>query len=154
MVLHARFSGRGCRFHFLRLCVNSHTTRTRNFHSHTLRDYPIIGAVKPFLESLPKESEWCFPKGKRCKSKNTEVIGHSEIGRRVDKYLAKAGLPHMKAHGFCHSCVSYLLSKGMSYRTVARWVGDIEQVVLQTYSHLLPDEKDEIAKFIDSIGEE
>ncbi|MBQ7243021.1 MAG: tyrosine-type recombinase/integrase, partial [Bacilli bacterium] len=107
-----------------------------------------------FLESLPRESEWCFPKGKRCQSKNTEVIGHSEVRRRVDKYLEKAGLPHMKVHGFRHSCVSYLLSKGMSYRTVARWVGDTEQVVLQTYSHLLPDEKDEIAKFIDSIGEE
>lgn len=121
---------------------------------NSVRDYPIIGAVRPFLESLPRESEWCFPKGKRCQSKNTEVIGHSEVRRRVDKYLEKAGLPHMKVHGFRHSCVSYLLSKGMSYRTVARWVGDTEQVVLQTYSHLLPDEKDEIAKFIDSIGEE
>ncbi len=60
----------------------------------------------------------------------------------------------MKVHGFRHSCVSWLLSEGVSYRTVARWVGGTEAVVLQTYSHLLPDEKDEIAKFIDSIGEE
>jgi len=38
----------------------------------------------------------------------------------------------------------------MSYRTVARWVGETEAVVLSTYSHLLPDEKDQIAEFIGS----
>lgn len=36
----------------------------------------------------------------------------------------------------------------MSYRTVVRWVGDTEAVVLPTYSHLLPYEKDQIAGFI------
>ena len=60
----------------------------------------------------------------------------------------------MKVHGFCHFCVSYLLSKGMSYRTVPKWVDDIEQVVLQTYSHLLPDEKDEIADFLNGEDDE
>ena len=60
----------------------------------------------------------------------------------------------MKVHGFRHSCVSYLLSKGMSYRTVPRWVGDTEQVELQTYPHLLPDEKDEIADFLNGEDDE
>lgn len=60
----------------------------------------------------------------------------------------------MKAHGFRHSCVSYLLSKGTSYRTVARWVGDTEQIVLQTYSHPLPGEKDEIADFLNGENDE
>ena len=45
--------------------------------------------------------------------------------------------------------MSLLLSEGMRYRTVARWVGDTEAVVLQTYSHLVPDEKDQIADFLD-----
>ena len=39
----------------------------------------------------------------------------------------------------------------MSHRAVARWVGDTEAVILQTYSHLLPDEKDAIADFIKSM---
>jgi integrase len=119
------------------------TPKTKN----SVRDYPIIEPIKPFLESLPRESEWCFP----CGNKNgvgAVTIGHSEVRRRIDKYVEKAGLPHIKVHGFRHSCVSWLLSKGMSYRTVARWVGDTEAVVLSTYSHLLPDEKDQIAEFI------
>ena len=51
------------------------------------------------------------------------------------------------------TCVSYLLSQGMNYRTVARWVGDTEEVILQTYSHLVPDEKDQIGRSIDGIGD-
>lgn len=119
------------------------TPKTKN----SVRDYPILNAIKPYLDSLPRESEWCFP----CRNgwNGAVTIGHSEVRRRIDKYVKKAELPHIKVHGFRHSCVSYLLSKGMSYRTVARWVGDTEAVVLQTYSHLLPDEKDQIADFLD-----
>lgn len=122
------------------------TPKTKN----SIRDYPILAVIKPYLETLPKEKEYCFP----CRNKNgvkALTVGHSEVRRKIDKYIAMAGLPHMKIHGFRHSCVSWLLSKGMSYRTVARWVGDTEAVVLQTYSHLLPDEKDQIADFLDDI---
>ena len=120
------------------------TPKTKN----SVRDYPIIEAVKPFLESLERRSEYCFPCRSRVKS-TAVTIGHSEVRRRVEKYIKLADLPHMKVHGFRHSCVSWLLSKGMSYRTVARWVGDTESVVLKTYSHLVPDEKDQIANFLD-----
>ena len=120
------------------------TPKTKN----SIREYPIIEAVKPFLASLPRKGEYCFPCRSRLKTEAV-TMGHSEVRRRVEKYIAKAGLPHMKVHGFRHSCVSWLLSKGMSYRTVARWVGDTESVVLETYSHLIPDEKNEIANFLD-----
>ncbi|MBQ7243705.1 MAG: tyrosine-type recombinase/integrase [Bacilli bacterium] len=97
---------------------------------NSIRDYPILNAIKPYLDSLPRESEWCFP----CHNdwNGATTIGHSEVRRRIDKYVKKTELPHIKVHGFRHSCVSYLLSKGMSYRTVARWVGGTEAVVLQT----------------------
>ena len=63
------------------------------------------------------------------------------------------GLEHLLAM-FLSALVSWLLSKGMSYRTVARWVGDTESVVLETYSHLVPDEKDQIANFFDETYED
>lgn len=71
----------------------------------------------------------------------------SELARNIGVDVSGL-IKHIKIHGFRHSCVSYLLSQGMSYRTVARWVGDTEEVVLQTYSHLIPDEKDQIGKFL------
>lgn len=36
---------------------------------------------------------------------------------------------------------------GLSVRIVARWVGDTERMVQDTYSHLLPSEKDVIKDF-------
>lgn len=121
------------------------TPKTKN----SVRDYPIVEAVKPFLESVPRdpESEFCFPP--LAQREHSVTIGYSEVRRKILRYEKRAGLPKMKVHGFRHSCVSWLLSKGMSYRTVARWVGDTEAVVLATYSHLVPDEKDQIAGFID-----
>ena len=31
----------------------------------------------------------------------------------------------------------------------ARWVGDTEEVMLRTYSHLVPNEKDQIGRLLD-----
>lgn len=127
------------------------TPKTKN----SVRDYPIIKAVKPFLESLPRDSMYCFPTRCGIPRRTRErkgifpTMGPSEVRRIVLKHAKLAGLPHIKIHGFRHSCVSYLLSKGMNYRTVARWIGDTEEVILQTYSHLVPDEKDQIANFLD-----
>ena len=69
--------------------------------------------------------------------------------RTEAKKSHRAGLPHIKIHGFKHSCVSYLLPQGMNYRTIARWVGDTKEEILQTYSHLVPDEKDQIGRLLD-----
>lgn len=66
----------------------------------TIRDYPILEVIKPYLRTLEKPSEWCFPPGKHCQSEKAVTIGHSDVRRRVDKYIRKAGLPHMKVHGF------------------------------------------------------
>ena len=119
---------------------------------NSVRDYPILGVIKPYLATLDRTSEWCFPGKRKCINEDAATISHSEVRRVIDHYIKLSGLPHLKVHGFRHSCASYLLSKGMSYRTVARWVGDTETVVLQTYSHLLPDEKDQIANFLDEDG--
>lgn len=131
------------------------TPKTKN----SLRDYPIIKAVKPFFDTLPRESPYCFPSRSKFSPKSRKkhdtfpTLGPSEVRRLVIKYSRKAELPHIKIHGFRHSCVSYLLSQGMNYRTVARWVGDTEEVILQTYSHLIADEKDRIGQFLDGIDE-
>lgn len=58
----------------------------------------------------------------------------------------------IKLHEFRHSCVSNLLASGLPVRVVARWVGDTERMVQDTYSHLLPSEKDIIKDFFDAEG--
>ena len=75
---------------------------------------------QPFLDTLPRESPCCFPSKARNRKDVFPTMGYSEIRRIAIKHSKKAGLPHIKIHGFRHSCVSFLLSQGMNYRTVAR----------------------------------
>ena len=67
-------------------------------------------------------------------------------------YAKKAGAKVIKLHEFLLSCVSNLLASGLSVRVVARWVGDTERMVQETYSHLLPSEKDVIKYFFDGMN--
>ena len=64
----------------------------------------------------------------------------------------KAGVKVIKFHEFLRSCVPNLLVSSLSVRVVARWVGDTERMVQETYSHLFPSEKDVIKDFFDSMS--
>lgn len=76
------------------------------------------------------------------------TLGLREVRRIALKNAKLAGPPHLdpRLQAFLR-----LLSalEGHELRTVARWVGGTEAVVLSTCSHLLPDEKDQIAEFIE-----
>jgi len=116
------------------------TPKTRN----SIRDYPIIDVMKPFLEGRKLTNDYCFAS----KTEHYSALSYSEARRLTIRYAKLAGIFRIRLHEFRHSCVSWLLSNGMNYRTVARWVGDTESVVLSTYSHLIPGEKDQIAVFL------
>jgi|GEM_PF-830157 len=120
------------------------TPKTNN----SIRDYPIIDALRPYIERMKYEEHakgFVFPTNKP--RPGSYVQGQTTVRRKCNEYASAAGLEPIKLHEFRHSCVSNLLGNGMSYRTVARWVGDTEAMVLSTYSHLLPDEKTAISDF-------
>jgi integrase len=79
------------------------------------------------------------------------VEGQSTVHRKAHDYAKKADVKVIKLHEFRHSCVSNLLMHGISPRLVARWVGDTESMVLSTYSHLLPSEKQDMAELMNKI---
>ena len=120
------------------------TPKTRN----SIRDYPIIDAIFPYLEGKKLNNDYCFLSHKGPNSGC--ALSYSEARRLTLRYSKAAGIFRIRLHEFRHSCVSWLLSNGQNYRAVARWVGDTEAVVLSTYSHLIPGEKDQIAVFLNS----
>lgn len=118
---------------------------------NSIRVYPVLNEFLPYIDDLK-------PKGgnpgyifKAKKNDNAIVRGQSSVRRLVDVYAEKAGLKPIKLHEFRHSCVSNLLASGLPVRVVARWVGDTERMVQDTYSHLLPSEKDVIKEYFDSL---
>lgn len=72
-------------------------------------------------------------------------IPFSTIERKLKEATEAAGVKKIRIHDFRHSCASLLISSGVSIVAVSRHLGhsDIEQT-LNTYSHLMPDDKDAI----------
>ena len=70
-----------------------------------------------------------------------EHMSANTIRNNCNKYSRIAELPHIRLHDFRHSHVSYLLSIGASIPLVAQRIGDTQEVVMRTYSHLIRNEE-------------
>ena len=118
--------------------------------TNSYRTYPIVEAIKPYIEKL-RPDNWI----KDCQvfpgENGNVVLGQTSVRRYCERFAEKAGLRPIRLHEFRHSCVSNLLMHGISPRLVARWVGDTESMVLSTYSHLLPSEKQDMAVLMNKI---
>jgi len=108
--------------------------------ARSVRVLPVVDAVKPLLKD--RETGWLFPG-----SFGAPTLGETSVRRLNKEYAAKAGLKALRLHEFRHSCASNLLRAKVSVRLVARWLGDTETTLLNTYSHLFPDEDNEIFDF-------
>ena len=135
-------------------CVKNdehHVIFTSPKTQNSYRVYPILEVFKPYIEELcPEDKERQVFEAKKVAG---SVWGQSTVRRLVVRYAAIAGVKPIKLHEFRHSCVSNLLMHKQPVRLVARWVGDTESMVLNTYSHLLPNEKSVIADYMNSIDD-
>ena len=81
------------------------TPKTRN----SVRECPMINAVKPFLDTLPRECPYCFPPRAKNRKDAFPTMGYRKTCRTAIKYSKLADLPQINIHGFRHTCVSHLL---------------------------------------------
>lgn len=118
---------------------------------NSYRTYPIVEAIKPYIEILRPEDAKPITQVFASEKEGAIVLGQSSVRRACERFAKEAGLAPIRLHEFRHSCVSNLLMHGISPRLVARWVGDTESMVLSTYSHLLPSEKQDMAELMNKI---
>ena len=70
--------------------------------------------------------------------------------RRWKMYQDLAELPHIRLHDLRHSHASFLLSQGVSIVAVSHRLGHKStQQTLDTYSHMMPSEEDQILRVLD-----
>lgn len=76
----------------------------------------------------------------------------TNLQRALATAADEAGLKRIRIHDFRHSCASFLLHKGVSIVAVSRHLGhtSVEQT-LNTYAHILPDDRAEILKNLDAL---
>lgn len=67
--------------------------------------------------------------------------------------VERAGVEYRCFHTCRHTVASTLLGKGLPIPAIARYLGHKEQMLLSTYSHLMPDQMDAVAAAMsDALG--
>ncbi len=68
-------------------------------------------------------------------------LAENTIRRVFDRYIALAGVKRIRIHDLRHSYVSMLLHVGVNNKIIASLIGDREEQVIKTYSHLYEADK-------------
>ncbi|MBR2354356.1 MAG: site-specific integrase [Clostridia bacterium] len=95
-------------------------------------------------------SEWsptCFIFG------GLRPLPSSTVDHKFSQATQAANIKKIRIHDLRHSCASILISKGVSIVAVSRQLGhsNVEQT-LNTYSHMMPDDKTLIRNTLDDLG--
>ena len=120
----------------------------------SVRDHLVRHRERQQLERLAsldswEESELVFTTLRGKPLDGTSVTGSFQL------LLAKADLPKMRFHDLRHACASFLLSQGVSMRMIMEQLGHSSiNLTMNTYSHILPGAKDEVADKMGQILEE
>ena len=75
-----------------------------------------------------------------------------DVSRLLPKILEEAKLPKVRFHDLRHSCASLLLALGVPAKLVQETLGHSSyQLTMDTYSHMIPALRNEVADRIDEI---
>ena len=88
--------------------------------------------------------EWMFP--------NEDGSNHLKSYRKqLDRVRSACQMPHVGFHHFRHYFISWCVMKGVDVKTIAHWVGHLDEglLILQKYGHLAPGHGQEAAKKLD-----
>lgn len=102
-------------------------------------------------ESLMTElMVYVFTHGKQKFIWGEEPLRGRTTDRRWKMYQDLAELPHIRIHDLRHSHASFLLSQGVSIVAVSHRLGHKStQQTLDTYSHMMPSEEEQILRVLD-----
>jgi integrase len=103
-----------------------------------------------------REREWAGSKWRDLDFVFTTSLGTpmhpDDITRAFPATLKAAGLPKVRFHDLRHSCATLLFSLGVSAKLVQETLGhSTYQLTMDTYSHMLPELRNEVADKMDEI---
>ena len=76
-------------------------------------------------------------------------LAENTIRRKLSKDIAKSRQTTISPHGFRHSYVSLLIHLGIPTKVIAELIGDREKQVIETYSHLYKNAKNDAIHLLD-----
>lgn len=115
--------------------------KINNIKNKKRYDKPIPDVL---AEQLDKYLEWKRAEGISGKYLfgGDKPLDDNTIRRRLDRHITASGaVIRITPHGFRHSYVSMLINLDCNTKTVAELIGDTEEQVIKTYSHLYGNKK-------------
>lgn len=77
-------------------------------------------------------------------------LGVTTMERKKKEWMDMAEVPYLPTHGFRHSHVTDLIQNArFTSKMVAKRIGDTEETVLRTYSHLYANQQEQILEYLD-----
>lgn len=111
-----------------------------------------VVAIPEFLaDEIADYLEMCY---KPAKDERLFKLTKSMLSRAITRGSKKANVPDIRVHDLRHSHVSLLINKGYSALEIADRVGHESINITYKYSHLFPDNKNQVAKTLDRIRKE
>jgi integrase len=100
--------------------------------------------LKDMYERRDPKFDWLFP----------NEDGSSHVGsyrKQLERVRDACELPFVGFHHFRHYFISWCVMKAVDVKTIARWVGHLDEglLILQKYGHLAPGHGQEAAKKLD-----
>jgi integrase len=141
----------------------------KNSKSTKSRDVPVADPVIPVLAEhvreyppVPVTLPWGAPEGKPVTREllftgaDSRALNRNTFNRDWRRAWKGAGVPDRGprlngCHVFRHTAASVWLSAGLSLAKVAAFLGDTQEVVLNTYSHFMPDDDDRAREIMNAF---
>lgn len=106
-----------------------------------------VDILKPYYVEMKKADGWNADKFLFGLDK---PLPNTTIDKARNSYISKAGVKKISSHCFRHSHATYLLSNGIDIKSVSERLGHKDvQETLNTYVHVLPNNKSKILALID-----
>jgi integrase len=106
----------------------------------------VLDALADHLRRFPAEPHELVLRSPSGAPMDSDAFGH-----RWRQACKRAGVPGASFHALRHTFASTLLSRGVSVKAVADWLGHASPVVtLSTYAHLMPADEDVARAVLDA----
>jgi integrase len=100
--------------------------------------------LKEMYERRNQRSDWMFPN-----EDGTDHVG--SYRKQLERIREACEMSFLGFHHFRHYFISWAVMKSVDVKTIARWVGHLDEglLILQKYGHLAPGHGQEAAKKLD-----
>ncbi len=78
-------------------------------------------------------------------------MSRTTLQRKIDEYCRMSKVKRITPHEFRHSLVSLMYNQNLPIKAITAQIGDTEEMVINTYSHLFESTTKQVHDFIEKI---